>query len=167
MYIVDRRLNPNSKSLENRQRFLRRAKAQLKDAVRHASRGRGIREGVDGGVYHSAYDTYEHYVRFGDPGFKYGAALAQTVGRMVLRLSQADAPPMRFSDTAATVAEYVDELKKLNTSQRDRAETLDRLLDARAFTLASDPQRVLDAPTREPAMATSPRGTATAMEGGT
>jgi uncharacterized sporulation protein YeaH/YhbH (DUF444 family) len=49
MYIVDRRLNPNSKSLENRQRFLRRAKAQLKDAVRHASRGRGIREGVDGG----------------------------------------------------------------------------------------------------------------------
>jgi len=27
MHIVDRRLNPGSKSLENRQRFLRRAKA--------------------------------------------------------------------------------------------------------------------------------------------
>ena len=27
MFIVDRRLNPGSKSLENRQRFLRRAKA--------------------------------------------------------------------------------------------------------------------------------------------
>jgi uncharacterized sporulation protein YeaH/YhbH (DUF444 family) len=49
MFIVDRRLNPNSKSLENRQRFLRRAKAQLQDAVRQASRGRGIREAVDGG----------------------------------------------------------------------------------------------------------------------
>jgi uncharacterized sporulation protein YeaH/YhbH (DUF444 family) len=49
MYIVDRRLNPNSKSLENRQRFLRRAKEQLQDAVRHASRGRGIREAVEGG----------------------------------------------------------------------------------------------------------------------
>jgi uncharacterized sporulation protein YeaH/YhbH (DUF444 family) len=49
MFIVDRRLNPNSKSLENRQRFLRRAKEQLQDAVRHASRGRGIREAVDGG----------------------------------------------------------------------------------------------------------------------
>jgi uncharacterized sporulation protein YeaH/YhbH (DUF444 family) len=49
MYIVDRRLNPNSKSLENRQRFLRRAKQQLQDAVRHASRGRGIREAVGGG----------------------------------------------------------------------------------------------------------------------
>ena len=44
MYIVDRRLNPNSKSLENRQRFLRRAKEQLQDAVRHASRGTAPRE---------------------------------------------------------------------------------------------------------------------------
>jgi uncharacterized sporulation protein YeaH/YhbH (DUF444 family) len=49
MHIVDRRLNPNSKSLENRQRFLRRAKQQLQDAVRQVSRGRGIREAVGGG----------------------------------------------------------------------------------------------------------------------
>ena len=49
MYIVDRRLNPNSKSLENRQRFLGRAKEQLPDAVRQASKGRGIREAVEGG----------------------------------------------------------------------------------------------------------------------
>ncbi|MBO0753914.1 MAG: M28 family peptidase, partial [Bradyrhizobiaceae bacterium] len=28
-------------------------------------------EGQVGGVYHSAYDTYEYYSRFGDPGFVY------------------------------------------------------------------------------------------------
>ena len=33
MPIVDRRLNPGSKSLENRQRFLRRAKALVQGAV--------------------------------------------------------------------------------------------------------------------------------------
>ena len=33
MHIVDRRLNPGSKSLENRQRFLRRAKALVQDAI--------------------------------------------------------------------------------------------------------------------------------------
>ena len=33
MFIVDRRLNPGSKSLENRQRFLRRAKALVQGAV--------------------------------------------------------------------------------------------------------------------------------------
>ena len=49
MHIVDRRLNPNSKSLENRQRFLRRAKAQVKDAVRDASGGRDMDKALDGG----------------------------------------------------------------------------------------------------------------------
>ena len=38
MYIIDRRLNPGGKSLANRQRFLRRAKAQIQRAVR-ADRG--------------------------------------------------------------------------------------------------------------------------------
>ena len=49
MHIVDRRLNPNSKSLENRQRFLRRAKAQVQEAVRTASGGRGMGEALEGG----------------------------------------------------------------------------------------------------------------------
>jgi uncharacterized sporulation protein YeaH/YhbH (DUF444 family) len=37
MHIVDRRLNPGSKSLENRQRFLRRAKALVQGAVKKSS----------------------------------------------------------------------------------------------------------------------------------
>jgi uncharacterized sporulation protein YeaH/YhbH (DUF444 family) len=49
MHIVDRRLNPNSKSLENRQRFLRRAKAQVQEAVRNASSGRDLGDALEGG----------------------------------------------------------------------------------------------------------------------
>ena len=49
MHIVDRRLNPGSKSLENRQRFLRRAKALIQRSVRQASEGREIREVLQGG----------------------------------------------------------------------------------------------------------------------
>jgi N-acetylated-alpha-linked acidic dipeptidase len=30
------------------------------------------------GVYHSVYDSFDHYTRFGDPDFAYGIALAQT-----------------------------------------------------------------------------------------
>ena len=33
MQIVDRRLNPKSTSLGNRQRFLRRAKSEVRDAI--------------------------------------------------------------------------------------------------------------------------------------
>src|SRR6201986_5119540 len=49
MHIVDRRLNPGSKSLENRQRFLRRAKALVKGAVKKSSEGRDIKDGLEGG----------------------------------------------------------------------------------------------------------------------
>ena len=42
MQIVDRRLNPKAKSLGNRQRFIRRAKAEIKEAVREAVRSRKV-----------------------------------------------------------------------------------------------------------------------------
>src|SRR5438046_7219309 len=50
MYIVDRRLNPGSKSLENRQRFLRRAKALVQGAVKKSSQDRDIKDVLEGGV---------------------------------------------------------------------------------------------------------------------
>src|ERR1700748_481225 len=49
MFIVDRRLNPGSKSLENRQRFLRRAKALVQGAVKKSSEGRDIKDVLEGG----------------------------------------------------------------------------------------------------------------------
>jgi uncharacterized sporulation protein YeaH/YhbH (DUF444 family) len=48
MQIVDRRLNPKSKSLGNRQRFLRRAKADIRDAVKDALKGRKVSEAEGG-----------------------------------------------------------------------------------------------------------------------
>lgn len=44
MQIVDRRLNPKSKSLGNRQRFLRRAKAEIREAVKEAIKNRRVSE---------------------------------------------------------------------------------------------------------------------------
>ena len=49
MHIVDRRLNPNGKSLENRQRFLRRAKALVQGAVKKSSQDRDVRDVLEGG----------------------------------------------------------------------------------------------------------------------
>ncbi len=49
MFIVDRRLNPGSKSLENRQRFLRRAKALVRGAVKKSTEARDIRDVLEGG----------------------------------------------------------------------------------------------------------------------
>src|SRR6201994_2800552 len=49
MHIVDRRLNPGSKSLENRQRFLRRAEALVQRAVKKSSQTRDIKDVLEGG----------------------------------------------------------------------------------------------------------------------
>jgi uncharacterized protein len=49
MHIIDRRLNPGSKSLENRQRFLRRAKALVQGAVKKSSQNRDIKDVLEGG----------------------------------------------------------------------------------------------------------------------
>lgn len=44
MQVVDRRLNPKSKSLGNRQRFLRRAKAEIREAIKDSLKSRKIAE---------------------------------------------------------------------------------------------------------------------------
>ncbi|MFQ5774634.1 MAG: YeaH/YhbH family protein [Kiloniellaceae bacterium] len=45
--FIDRRLNPKDKSLSNRQRFLRRARAQLKEVINRSIKGHSITD-VDG-----------------------------------------------------------------------------------------------------------------------
>jgi N-acetylated-alpha-linked acidic dipeptidase len=109
-------------------------------------------EAEQGGVYHSTYDTFEHYVRFGDPQFAYGVALAQTAGHVVLRFADADVLPLQFTDFADTIAGYVEELHKLTEEKRKSAEELDKLLDQNVFVLAADPTRVVLPPAREPAV---------------
>ena len=43
-HFIDRRKNPKGKSLGNRQRFLKRAKAQIKEAVNKSLRDRSLKE---------------------------------------------------------------------------------------------------------------------------
>jgi N-acetylated-alpha-linked acidic dipeptidase len=103
-------------------------------------------EGESGGVYHSAYDTYEHHSKFVDPGFAYAGALAKTSGRMVLRLSEADLPIQRYGDFADTVSGYVDEVVKLADSKREAQTSQDKAIKADAFKLSDDPTLTNGAP---------------------
>jgi N-acetylated-alpha-linked acidic dipeptidase len=106
-------------------------------------------EGSSGGVYHSAYDTFEHYSRFGDPTFAYGVALAEVGGHLVLRAADADVAPYRFEAVAETVAREEQELKTLVAHQREQATVEDHLLDDKAYALAADPTKPWGPPTRE------------------
>ena len=104
------------------------------------------------GVYHSVYDTFEHYERFGDPGNVYGVALARLAGRAVLRLADADVPPHRYADLAAAVARYVDDLRRQLDGLRTRSLERRALLDADAFAIAADPRHADVPPPAEDAV---------------
>jgi len=102
-----------------------------------------------GGSYHSAYDTYEYYTRFGDQNFMYGITLAKITGRATLRLAQADVLPYRFGPFADHVAEYLEEVKELADETREKTEIDNSVIASGAYKLAADPTKKYVPPVRK------------------
>lgn len=73
----------------------------------------GFADPSGGGVYHSIYDSYAWYTRFGDKNFEYGKALAEVMSRTILRMAESHVLPFEFSRLAATVKQHVEEIEKL------------------------------------------------------
>ena len=48
MYVIDRRRNPQGRSIGNRQRFIRRAREQIREAIRETLRERKIEDVASG-----------------------------------------------------------------------------------------------------------------------
>jgi len=103
------------------------------------------------GQYHSIYDSFDHYVRFMDPDFAYGVALARVGGRTVLRLAQAELLPFEFTAFAEPVARYVEEIEALAEELRRETDTHNRLLELGAFALVAPPGETrVHPPRRDP-----------------
>lgn len=77
-----------------------------------ASANLGFGGGVGAGVYHSIYDSFAWYSRFGDPEFVYGRALSQVTITSILRLAEAPLLPFEFTGMAKALQRFVDELPK-------------------------------------------------------
>ncbi len=71
--------------------------------------------GSPNGIYHSLYDTLNWFLKFGDPGYKYGVAQADMVGRMMMRLASAEVLPFDSTGTADAVGRYLEELSALDS----------------------------------------------------
>ena len=106
-------------------------------------------EDDDSGIYHSRYDSFDHYIRFGDPDFEYGVALAKVAGHIVMRTADAEVLPMRFGDFSDTLDRYMDQLHKLVDNTRKATEKQHKLLDMHAYELDSDPTRPVAPPERD------------------
>lgn len=99
-----------------------------------------------GGEYHSIYDSYDHFKRFGDPGYAYGVTLSQTTGRLMLRLADADILPLKFSNSDETIEKYISELMKLTDNMREETKSFNEKINKNYFLYASDPTKTFVVP---------------------
>jgi len=95
----------------------------------------------EGGVYHSIYDSYDHFVKFTDPGFHYEVALAETAGRAMMRMANADVLPFDVNSFYKTVNGYVTELKALLENTRSETEQENKMISDKLFDIAQDPTK--------------------------
>jgi N-acetylated-alpha-linked acidic dipeptidase len=102
-------------------------------------------EGESAGSYHSIYDSYDHFVRWDDPGLAYGAALSKVAGRLVMRLADAEVLPVRFGPVAGAARSYLNDIRQLIDNRR-REDERRAGLSADLYRLASDPRDPLGPP---------------------
>jgi N-acetylated-alpha-linked acidic dipeptidase len=71
-----------------------------------------IRTSGNYGVYHSVFDNYEWYRKFGDPGFIYSQMIARVFGLEVLRMSNAEVLPYDYENYGQEITQYVQEAER-------------------------------------------------------
>jgi len=64
------------------------------------------------GVYHSTFDNFHWFKKFGDPGFAYEQEMARICGLQAIRMADADVLPFDYDEYGREVAVYIDGAKK-------------------------------------------------------
>ena len=59
------------------------------------------------GVYHSAFDNFAWFTKFGDPTFVYEQEMARVYGLEVIRIASADVLPFNYQDYGKEIGEYL------------------------------------------------------------
>jgi N-acetylated-alpha-linked acidic dipeptidase len=67
-----------------------------------------IRTSGNYGVYHSVFDNYQWYCKFGDPGFLYSQLIARVFGMEVLRMADAVVLPYDYENYGNEILQYVE-----------------------------------------------------------
>lgn len=62
-------------------------------------------------VYHSNYDSFYWMSTFGDPGFEYHGVMSEVVGRLAIKLLDANIIPFNYLDYSAELRAHIEELE--------------------------------------------------------
>lgn len=89
----------------------------------------GLGSGGPSGIYHSNYDNFAWFERFGDPEWIYGPMLARADGLLALRFANADLLPYDVTRYAVDTRTHVNTLMEVADARRIRVD-LSRLVAA-------------------------------------
>ena len=64
------------------------------------------------GVYHSVFDNFAWFKKFGDPDFIYEQEMARVFGMEVIRMADADVLPFNYEEYGKEISFYIDSAKK-------------------------------------------------------
>ena len=98
------------------------------------------------GSYHTLYDTYEHFIKFRDPGLTYAATLAKVTGRATLRLANAPRLPFEFKGLADNVALYISGLEELADKMREDTAGVNKMIADGIYAAAMNPYKSFGPP---------------------
>jgi N-acetylated-alpha-linked acidic dipeptidase len=65
----------------------------------------------DYGVYHSVFDNFAWFKKFGDPDFRYEQQMARVFGLEIVRMASADVLPYDYEDYGKEILVYLDAAK--------------------------------------------------------
>jgi N-acetylated-alpha-linked acidic dipeptidase len=66
----------------------------------------------DYGVYHSVFDNFNWFTKFGDPDFVYEQQMARVFGLQAIRMADADVLPYDYEEYGKEIATYIETAKK-------------------------------------------------------
>jgi N-acetylated-alpha-linked acidic dipeptidase len=85
-----------------------------------------VRSSGNYGVYHSVFDNFAWFKKFGDTNFTYSQEIARVMGMEVLRMSEGDVLPYDYEIYAKEISNYLDAAqKKANATLGDKAPKFD------------------------------------------
>jgi N-acetylated-alpha-linked acidic dipeptidase len=84
------------------------------------------------GVYHSVFDNFAWFKKFGDPDFVYEQQMARVFGLQAMRMADTEVLPYDYEEYGKEIAAYVDAAKK-----RAEGKFGERALDFNAATAAA------------------------------
>ena len=64
------------------------------------------------GVYHSVFDNFNWFTKFGDPDFTYEQEMARVFGVEVIRMAEADVLPYDYEEYGKEIAVYIDNARR-------------------------------------------------------